>query len=583
MRLQRVFIVSLAVIAAFALTGCNEGQQAGGGLTSSGGIGVPGGTEVTEVGDQEVADDDGVIANPDEVQVEPIQVEITTSTLGTTAMVGKNYKKFLHAKGGSCGKKQCTYNWELQGLPEGLSLTGCSKDPSPAVTGSKACIEGAPTADGSFDVSIRAADKDDATLFGSKVLTLVVNPAPSEPTPQSNNDFISVSAVSDKLGISKKPDLTIVLDGPKPLDAKWQAPGAPPVINVQGNVDLSIPLYLKFHAEGGCGGYQWPAGINPYPTPAPAEWTFKMEKCNPSDVGEGPNYCQKWTNILPWLSDFNRDPIHHIEAIVQDSCGNVAKKRVKLIYKYPADEIAADNRDGPIKFCGLWGIAEVGWGKAGQQVNFWLTGAKDGVCEGNIHTGDCDVATWQAQFTEDTVSMYVNLQTQTMTTVLPKGTVLKVSDASDLANFYTFWLSVGQRGCVVSGEPGCPDKSNPNFDVAWIKGFTKHWWFLFFDDRNGQLLYKDEERFDRDLSYGFDRRNWSGGIWLRRPIVTMEHIGGKNIGCQIPEYLLGGPGEEMLEPASGTLAPPACSPMPECAKGTSTLPPAVDSEHPPQQ
>lgn len=581
MRLRRTIFVFLALFGASVVFGCSGGQQAGGGgLNSSGGISAPGGTGATEAGDQEVPDDDGVIDNPEEAQAEPTQVEITTSSLKTGTVGKKITKKILYAKGGSCGKKVCTYSWEVQGLPNGLSLTGCSKDPAPQVTGEHACIEGTPEVEGSFDVSIQATDKDDQTLFASKTLTLVVNPKPAEPQPQM--EFLTPGAVIEGMGITQEQPIKVFLDSPKPDNKSPKGPNAIPEINVQGNVDLSTPLFLRFHAEGGCGGYMWPAGINHYPRPATNMWSYTAEQCiEKASGGQGPQYCQKLTKIKPYLSDWNLDPIHTIEAIVEDSCGNVARQQVRLVYRYPPDMISTKHPDGVLHLC-MHLQKTSDWGGSGRQFDIWITASQpNSRCTDEdanwtyFHSGACDVASYHIQAGDDLAATH-DYVPQAMATGSFESII---SDAPEYGgNYYLLWGSLGgmHRGCgdLVQNRYFCLTySSKPKMDLIWLMVASKHWYQIAFDDRFGDYLKGEITPGDRTLDYSYIARNANGGMWLRRPIGINE-----TGVCGLPDHLLGG-GEEM----QGDLPPAVCSPMPDCAKNTGTLPSAVDSEHPPQQ
>lgn len=536
MRLHRTIFVFLALIGAIVVFGCSGDQQVmPGGEPSPGGIESP---EVTGPGSQELPDDDGVIEDPDVTQVGPNPVEITSTSL-KPGDVGNSYlKKTLHAKGGSCGKKVCTYLWEATGLPKGLSLTGCHDDPAATITGKNACVQGTPATEGTHEVLLTATDEGDPSLADTRNLTLIVNPAPDpgEAPPEQTpyNAFLSTIQTHFK-DLFGPHELTIVRDKPKPFSIH-----ATSRINVQPNVDLQgNNLRLKFHAEGGCGEYTWE--FDDGPMGQEKQWSYQRN--DPDTPCAETEYCQVLSDIKPILRDFNLDPVHWSSVKVTDKCGNHATMPIELIYVYPPDVIKPNPETGGdhVRLC-LKVDNMDNWGDSGQQFHVWLTGTnKDGDCKEDIHAGKCDVAEWWVQAFDHMSSWssgFVMKGDDDDPGMAPEELKMTaksqkkhhVSDAPELAKYYKLWLSVGKRGCAHTDQDKsiCPDENNPDIGLEWIRVATKHWWLLFLDA--GDLIAEDEEPFDRDLSYSIKLHNASGGIWVRRP------IGYPNV-CDIPSVL----------------------------------------------
>ncbi|MFA4875044.1 MAG: hypothetical protein WC956_00970 [bacterium] len=494
----RIIILSFVLLAALGMFGCAGGETT---LADLGTSAVSQGDEA----DLSEAADDASVADEGETtgdtsattpQVTVTEVKITTSSL-KKATVGKEYKKILYAKGGSCGKTICTYIWDIQDLPDGILFTDCNGNQVKTLTAASACIEGIPTKAETKTVSVIATYEGDKTKFASKELKFVVEAK----TPDSGDDkdltIIGINPLTEKFQPTTS-ELTVKLDNK-----------ANPQVNVRTNVDdNSYPVSLNFHAEGGCAPYTWEfhdlAKENPDRINL-AEWTYTL---NEKDC-PGQNYCAKLSDIVPTLKDEMTDPVMDINVIVKDSCNNRASTPVKLIYKYPEDPITG------VKFC--MDIKEV------KDVNdsydwvpelyFWLTTAVG-------EKSEVTKVAWWRTILSDTTDEEIKNKEISMSTVDDPSIKITVGDGKghkEYALAANLWGDHKERktGQVLDA------------DVIRMNIFTRHWYMLFDDDSNGDLINDDEESGDRDLTYGIMTSNKNGGIWVRRPV-------GIDNGCNIP-------------------------------------------------
>ncbi len=249
----RIHLITIATLAmAFLLASCGGGAT---GPVNTGNFedNIDEDVIITDTGDNEESDskddnDEGEKEDETESSKGPLSIRMVIGT--KEAVAGRPYAATFMAGGGS-GK----YSWSATSLPEGLSISGSK-------------ISGIISTAGSYELAIKAADREDASITGELVFSLTVK-ASEDGAPGTGGisdghstmpKIITVSLKDAKYGEEYESENLQASGGNG--DYKWEISNLPKGLELENGIikgrpleigDFSLNVKVSYEDENGSG------------------------------------------------------------------------------------------------------------------------------------------------------------------------------------------------------------------------------------------------------------------------------------------------------------------------------------------